>query len=125
MAAADARCAGGTFADTEALFVNIYQFAIMLLGLLFGGHSLLHRWDQRTTRRGLMKRACHWPEFVARAWLEGAEDVKSPRLWLQFKGGKPYVVAHGRKGCAEAIARLTAAGIEVDGGGGGAGERLG
>lgn len=97
------------------ILVNIFQFAIMLIGLLFGGHSLLHRWDQRETRRGLLKRACRAPEFVARTWLDPEADVKSPKLWLQFKGSKPYLVADGRKGCAEVVERLKAAGIAVDG----------
>jgi hypothetical protein len=94
--------------------VNIFQFALLLVAILFGGHSALHRWDLRTTRRALLQRACRAPEIVARVWVEGRAGEKSAQLWLQFAGGKPHAVAKGSKACTETIARLTAAGIAVD-----------
>ncbi|QCB48362.1 hypothetical protein [Hydrogenophaga sp. PAMC20947] len=94
--------------------MNNLQFAILLATLLFGGHLALHRWDIRQTRRSLLLRACKAPEHVARAWVEGQESGKAPKLWLQFTGGQPQTVAQGNTGCAAVSTRLRAAGVTVD-----------
>ena len=88
----------------------------MLAALLFGGHSALHRWDLRKARREMLLRACRAPEYVAQAWVEGEEGQASAKLWLQFAGGKPHLVADGRLGCVEAAIRLRGAGITLDAG---------
>ena len=69
-----------------ASLLNIFQFALMLVAVLFGGHSALHRWDLRTTRLAMLRRACKFPDGVARAWVEIHEGGKPPKLWLQFSG---------------------------------------
>ena len=94
--------------------MDIIEFAIMLATFLFGGHSAIHRWEARKTRRALLLRACKAPEFVARAWVERQEDGQSTALWLQFTGGKPHTLAQGKLACAEVVARLRAAGVVVD-----------
>ena len=93
--------------------MNPFEFALMLAALLFGGHSALHRWDVRKTRREMLRRACRAPEHVAQAWVEGEEGRASGRLWLQLAGGKPQMVADGRLGCVEAAIRLRGAGIKL------------
>ncbi len=94
--------------------MNHFQVAILLATVLFGGHAALHRWDLRKTRREMLQRACRAPEHVARAWAEGGQSDGSVKLWLQFNGKTPHMVALGRKACAEALGRLRAAGIGVE-----------
>jgi hypothetical protein len=94
--------------------VNTLQFAILLATVLFGGHSALHRWDIRQTRRALLQRASRFPEYVVRAWVEGREDDGSAKLWLRFTGGQPHIAAQGRMAVPEAVVRLGAVGITVE-----------
>ncbi|AOW12701.1 hypothetical protein LPB72_16925 [Hydrogenophaga crassostreae] len=94
--------------------MNNLQFAILLATVLFGGHAALHRWDIRQTRRALLQRALRFPEYVARAWVEGQADDGTAKLWLQFTGGQPHVAAQGRTAVPEAVARLSAMGIDVE-----------
>jgi hypothetical protein len=93
--------------------VNIYLFAILLAAFLFGGHSALHWGSVLMARRALLRRACHAPEHLKRAWVESLEDDGPPELWLQFTVEPPQTVAQGNTGCAKATKRLNAAGITV------------
>jgi len=64
----------------------------------------------------MLQRALRFPEYVARAWVEGQEDDGSVKLWLQFTGGQPHVATQGRMAVREVVARLSAAGITVESG---------